>query len=282
MKKIEQAQQFLQKNESLFRCPICYHSFYLNSYSLICKNNHQFDLSKKGTLYFLNHQVKTEYSKKMLIPRGNLIKNGMYQQVLDAIQQKITAMNGITLDIGCGEGSFLTQLTERGLNGFKIGFDISKDGIYLASSQPVGTGFWDVADLTNLPISSDSIDTIINIFSPAYYQEFTRVLKKDGKIIKIIPEIDYLKELRQIFYPGNEQKQFYSNQKVIERFEQAMIIEEKERITYTFSIPKHCQLDLLEMSPLEWQVSSEIKQRAQQYPLAEITIDICLLKGRKK
>ncbi len=39
-------------------------------------------------------------------------------------------------------------------------------------------------------------------------------------------------------------------------------MEVDERITYCFDIPEERRLDLLEMSPLEWQVSQEVKSRA--------------------
>ncbi|MEG0373176.1 MAG: 50S rRNA methyltransferase, partial [Enterococcus sp.] len=36
---------------------------------------------------------------------------------------------------------------------------------------------------------------------------------------------------------------------------------------------------LLEMSPLEWQVSPEVKAKLMENPLKKITIDIEILKG---
>ena len=278
LKKIDSARNYLEKHYKQFRCPTCHKEFVLNGYSLICEENHQFDLSKKGTIYFLSHSIKTEYNKKMLLHRGKMIQSGMYKPLLDKI---IEAMNltGNTLDVGCGEGSFLSELTRLGLAGGKTGFDISKDGIYLASSQPIDA-FWCVADLTNLPFNDHSMDTILNIFSPSHYQEFQRVLKQDGTVIKVIPEEGYLKELRAAFYPDDREKQSYSNEKVLAKFSKEMSIVSDERVTYKFEIPKVNQLDLLEMSPLEWGVSETVKQKLQKAPLREITIDVRMLKGK--
>ena len=69
-----------------------------------------------------------------------------------------------------------------------------------------------MADLTNLPFANEGLDTILNIFSPSHYQEFRRVLKADGTVIKIIPEENY-KGITSGFYPNDEKKQSYSNQK---------------------------------------------------------------------
>lgn len=277
LKKIDSARNYLEKHYRQFRCPTCHKEFVLNGYSLICEENHQFDLSKKGTLYFLSHSIQTEYNKKMLLHRGKMIQSGMYQPLLDKI---IEAMNltGNTLDVGCGEGSFLSELTRLGLAGGKTGFDISKDGIYLASNQPIDA-FWCVADLTNLPFNDHSMDTILNIFSPSHYQEFQRVLKQDGTVIKVIPEEGYLKELRAAFYPDDREKQSYSNEKVLAKFSKEMSVISDERVTYKFEIPEVNQLDLLEMSPLEWGVSETVKQKLQKAPLREITIDVRMLVG---
>ena len=39
---------------------------------------------------------------------------------------------------------------------------------------------WFVGDLAHLPIQSKSIEVILDIFSPANYAEFERVLKAEG------------------------------------------------------------------------------------------------------
>lgn len=278
LKKIDFARNYLETHHEQFRCPVCNKAFQLQGYSLICKDNHQFDLSKKGTIYFLSHSIQTEYNKKMLHHRGRLIQAGMYQPLLEKISTTMD-LTGATLDVGCGEGSFLLELSKLGLSGSKIGFDISKDGIYLASNQAV-EAFWCVADLTNLPFSNQSMDTVLNIFSPSHYQEFKRVLKKDGTVIKVIPEADYLKELRAAFYPDDETKQTYSNEKVLTKFSKEMDVLVDERVTFTFAIPEEYRLDLLEMSPLEWGVAEEVKEAIQKNPLSEITIDVRMLKGK--
>ncbi|EOL43691.1 methyltransferase domain-containing protein [Enterococcus caccae] len=277
LKKIDFARNFLETHQEQFLCPVCKQTFQLNGYSLICAQNHQFDLSKKGTIYFLSHSIQTEYNKKMLLHRGKMIQSGMYQPLLEKIIDTMEITKN-TLDVGCGEGSFLSELAKLGLSGPKFGFDISKDGIYLASNQPINA-FWSVADLTNLPFSDQSMDTILNIFSPSHYQEFQRVLKKDGTVIKVIPEAKYLKELRAAFYPEDEIKQVYSNEKVLAKFSKELDIVGNERITYTFAIPKENRLDLLEMSPLEWGVADDVKKEVQKNPLAEVTIDVRVLKG---
>ncbi|MGX7204304.1 methyltransferase domain-containing protein [Enterococcus pingfangensis] len=273
LKKIERSALFLAEQHELFCCPKCRHEMIQQEKSLICVNGHRFDLSKKGTLYFLDHQIKTDYDNQMFAPRGRMIRSGMYQPVIEKIAQLI--QTGNLLDVGCGEGSFVQQITQLKKNPVTIGFDIAKEGIYLASNQPT-EAFWCVADLTNLPFTDQSFDTILNIFSPSQYREFKRVLKPDGCVIKVVPQTGYLQELRAVYHPDGKA---YSNEAVIQRFAAEMQIDQRERVTYEFEIPAENRLDLLEMSPLEWQVPAEIKANLAQDPLRKITIDVEILKG---
>lgn len=276
LKKIDRAAAFIQEEARLFRCPMCHQPFENKKKSLICSHNHRFDLSKKGTFYFLKHQIQTDYNQSMFQHRRNLITNGVYQPLLERLAPYCDGQR--ILDVGCGEGSFLDQLRQQTNILPSVGFDISKEGIYLASDY-VEDLFWCVADLTNLPFQDESFTTVLNIFSPSNYQEFKRVLKPGGKVVKIVPGSEYLKELRQAFYPEDENKQHYSNDLVIDKFQENFTKVVTEKVKYTFAIPENCRLSLLEMSPLEWGVSAETKEAVQKNPLKEITIDLDVLIG---
>jgi 23S rRNA (guanine745-N1)-methyltransferase len=135
--------------------------------------------------------------------------------------------------------------------------------------------------LTNLPFQNESVDVLLNIFSPSAYKEFNRVLTNDGVLIKVVPDEFYLKELRQAFFADNESKQSYSNENVVKKFEESMNLVNNERITYTFAIPEHLQRDILLMSPLEWNASAE-KIDELVGTITEVTIDLRLLIGTRK
>lgn len=280
IKKITQAANFLAEYQQDFRCPICHQAMTATSTSLICANQHQFDLSKKGTLYFLQKQIKTEYTTEMLAARGRMIERGIYGPLLDLIADWLPVDNQLTIDVGCGEGGHLTQLAQRGLTGAKIGFDISKDGIYLASQQSHNETFWCVADLTNLPFADHSATTILNIFSPSHYREFARVLTTDGTFIKVIPGPNYLRELRQAFYPDND-KSSYSNAPVMQHLSETATILKQQELTYQFELTDTAAFtDLLQMSPLEWQASADKITALKQNPFHHISIDLQIVQCR--
>ncbi|MBS7578055.1 MULTISPECIES: putative RNA methyltransferase [unclassified Enterococcus] len=270
LKKIDLGQEFLMANAELFQCPICQSAVFVSDHTLVCKQNHRFDLSKKGTLYFLNHTMQSHYSKKLFLARRQMILGGMYDPLISVINQAL--VGEALLDVGSGEGSFLKRLVFQGA---KIGFDIAKDGVALSSDYNDSQTFFCAADLTNLPFKNASISTILNILTPSHYQEFHRVLSNGGKLIKVVPEQDYLRELRVAYQQPTE----YSNQLVLEKFKQNFKLVTSERLTYQFELPEVLRPQLLEMSPLEWQVPPRLKEKIKNNPLKQITIDIRILVG---
>lgn len=282
IKKITQGANFLATYPQVFRCPICHQAMTAEQTSLICPDHHQFDLSKKGTLYFLQKQIKTEYTTEMLAARGRTIQRGIFKPMLDLISEWLPADNQLTIDVGCGEGGLLAQLAQRGLNGPKIGFDISKDGIYLASQQQVSDTFWCVADLTNLPFADHSTSTILNIFSPSHYREFARVLTADGTFIKVIPGPNYLHELRQAFFNGDD-KENYSNEPVMQHLGEVATILKQQELNYQFELTNNeAFADLLQMSPLEWQAPLEQVEALKNNPFSHISINLQIVQCQLK
>lgn len=281
LKKIDRSRLFLEKHHDLFACPNCHQPLRMNQTSFICANNHRFDLNKKGNLHFMNHTVKTEYDKEMLEHRQQMIQSGLYQPLIewlvDYLQEDQVSS---VVDMGCGEGSFLQQLEKNGLPGTKVGFDISKDGVALATNQEL-EAFWCVADITNLPFADKQISHLLNIFSPSHYQEFRRVLAPKGKLIKVVPESAYLKELRELFYDGREEKQSYSNEKVVTKFAEEMTTITTERLTYQIPVTDDNYLDILEMSPLKWGASPELRAKIKETRKIDfLTVDVLILVGQ--
>ena len=280
LKKIDRAKIFLQAHAQVFTCPICHEKMQATESGIVCAQHHRFDLSKKGTLYFLKSQLKSDYDAKLFAHRARMIQGGMYDPLLEVLAKDLNQAK--VLDIGCGEGSFLAQLTQKATPALTVGFDIAKEGIYQASNHTqFDQAFWCVADLTNLPFADQSFDVLLNIFSPSNYREFDRILAPGGKLLKVIPGEHYLKELRQAFYPDDVRKQHYSNKAVVEKLLQAYPNTTFEKVQYTFDIPEALRLSLLEMSPLEWQVDPVIKQTLQQAPLEKITIDLLVAMSQK-
>ncbi|RBP64495.1 23S rRNA m(1)G-748 methyltransferase [Alkalibaculum bacchi] len=280
----------IKNNIKVFKCPICESSMEIVEYnSLRCKKNHCFDLSKNGYINFLLHNVKTEYNRSMLESRNIICKSGFFTPLIKKISeiitlQQIKSSNKINiLDIGCGEGSHLSQIIENISNGSisyeGIGIDISKDGIHIASRE-YKECIWCVGDLTKNPFKNQSFDIILDVLSPSNYAEFNRILKKNGLLIKVVPGSNYLRELRDAFYNETE-KETYSNERVINHFKKNYQLLSTHSLEYKAPIDKTNLEHLISMTPLSWKVSQERIQQVLHSDIQEISVEFTILLGQK-
>ena len=174
-----------------FSCPICQENLALVESSLKCSNRHSFDLAKFGYVN-LAPQIKqsANYDKENFQNRQQILEAGFYQAILEGISDLLTTNPSAktVLDIGCGEGFYSRKLQESHSDKTFYAFDISKDSVQIAAKSELNWSVnWFVGDLARLPIKDASMDILLDIFSPANYGEFRRVLSKDGILIKVIP-----------------------------------------------------------------------------------------------
>lgn len=262
-----------------------------DSSSLKCSNQHSFDFSKQGYLNFIDHAVNTHYSKELFEARNKLMNEGsFFTPLIDhiaemIIQQKKTLPKITILDAGCGEGSHLAQISEYiAVNAENepvgIGIDLSKEGIKFAA-QKYTNHIWAVADLANTPFQTNEIDVLLNILSPSNYEEFKRIMKEDGIMIKVVPQEHYLSELREYFYADAE-RETYSNQETVDLFFKNFEQAEQKRVTYTVQIPQHLLSALVQMTPLSWSASEEKINAFNTQKAVKVTVDLDILIGQMK
>jgi 23S rRNA (guanine745-N1)-methyltransferase len=265
--------QQIQQHIEIFACPICKTQMVISEDGkMSCEANHTFDVAKQGSIYLLSRPMNSMYSKELFESRHAIINAGIYDEMQQMIVDEIKASTPILLDTGCGEGSHLHRICQK-LNGaMGIGVDISKEGIS-AAAKFYSEELWCVGDLANGPYNEASFDVILNILSPANYEEFKRLLKPGGQVIKIVPQENYLKELRvQAF--ADSAKESYTNQQTVERFKESFTTTEVKRITYTVPLEQNLVSKLLEMTPMGWHIENK-----ESIQLKEITIDLDILIG---
>ena len=263
-----------------FACPICRENLTLLESSLKCNNRHSFDLAKFGYVN-LAPQIKqsANYDKENFQNRQQILEAGFYQAILEAVSDLLTTNpSGKTvLDIGCGEGFYSRKLQESHSEKTFYAFDISKDSVQIAAkSEPNWAVNWFVGDLAHLPIKDDSMDILLDIFSPANYGEFRRVLSKDGILIKVIPTENHLKEIRQKIQDQLTKKD-YSNQDIKNHFQDHFTILSSQTVSLTKPITAEQLQALLSMTPLLFHVDQTKIDWSQ---LTEITIEAEIMVGR--
>ena len=263
-----------------FACPICQENLTLVEGSLKCNNRHSFDLAKFGYVN-LAPQIKqsANYDKENFQNRQQILEAGFYQAILDAISDLLASSENTEtiLDIGCGEGFYSRKLQENHPDKTFYAFDISKDSVQIAAkSEPNWAVNWFVGDLARLPIKDASMDILLDIFSPANYGEFRRVLSKDGILIKVIPTENHLKEIRQRVQDQLTNKD-YSNQDIKNHFQEHFTILSNQTASLTKTITAEQLQDLLSMTPLLFHVDQSKIDWSQ---LTEITIEAEILVGK--
>lgn len=263
-----------------FACPICQENLTLLETNFKCCNRHSFDLAKFGYVN-LAPQIKqsANYDKENFQNRQQILEAGFYQAILDAVSDLLASSKTTTtiLDIGCGEGFYSRKLQESHTEKTFYAFDISKDSVQIAAkSEPNWAVNWFVGDLARLPIKDANMDILLDIFSPANYGEFRRVLSKDGILIKVIPTENHLKEIRQRVQDQLTNKE-YSNQDIKEHFQEHFTILSSQTASLTKTITAEQLQALLSMTPLLFHVDQSKIDWSQ---LTEITIEAEILVGK--
>ncbi|MBS4947993.1 MAG: methyltransferase domain-containing protein [Streptococcus mitis] len=265
---------------TVFACPICQENLTLVENSLKCNNRHSFDLAKFGYVN-LSPQIKqsANYDKENFQNRQQILESGFYQAILEDISDLLAANPSAktVLDIGCGEGFYSRKLQESHPDKTFYAFDISKDSVQIAAkSEPNWAVNWFVSDLARLPIKDASMDILLDIFSPANYGEFRRVLSQNGILMKVVPTENHLKEIRQMVQEQLTKKD-YSNQDIKEHFQEHFSIQSSQIASLTKPITAEQRQALLSMTPLLFHVDQSKIDWSQ---LTEITIEAEILVGK--
>lgn len=291
VRKKERQALYVQQYENLFHCPICQERMHVVELrSLVCTQNHTFDFAKQGYLNFLTKPPKTKYDRELFEARHILMDSGQFfapvlGKIAEIISENCTQLQEelIILDAGCGEGTHLYTLCQEYLPKEKkvvgAGIDIAKEGILVAAKY-FDHFIWCVADLANSPFRDQTFHVILNILSPANYEEFHRLLKQKGLLVKVVPTGDYLKEIRQILFTAPE-KQTYSNEAVVEHFQESFQLIDRKRVEYTTDLQGEYLNALVQMTPLTWSVSQERIKRILQEKELIVTVSLEILIGRK-
>ncbi len=276
--KIEAVVKQFQESGHHLLCPVCHSRLsLLESGSFVCAKQHCFDLSAKGYVNFIpnQNQDKLKYGKELFDSRNAIFEDGFYAPVLDAIT-KIVQNNtpAVLLDAGCGDGYYISRLQKTVPDSDYYAIDNNRQAIQLAAQKNRKVK-WMVADLANLPMEGGGTDCLLNILTPANYEEFMRVLSPRGVVVKVVPGMDYLKEIRACL--GSQiRRQEYSNQKVVDYFCQSTRLLERKKVHYELPVSPEQFQAFLRMTPMTFGVDLQTLKGAQA---TQITIDLEILTG---
>lgn len=235
-------------------CPVCSGELLPEPKRYICIKGHSFDRAKSGYVNLLQRQSRRRRGDdaEMAKARQIFLNAGYYQILLDCICTIMKAEKPKQImDVGCGEGWYSCAVTaalrESGCQTALCGVDISPDILRFAAvrakQQGIPDADWAVASVNHLPAADHSCDCIMNLFAPCEPNEFLRVLRPNGILLRVIPLERHLWELKQAVY-----EKPYENKPVTEAPD-GFVLNAYESLTDTITVPAEHLKALFAMTP---------------------------------
>lgn len=101
----------------------------------------------------------------------------------------------LLLDCGAATGHYLHELLDTTPHTRGIALDLSIAGLKRAARHPRTLALaWDLWQ--PLPLASDSVDLLLDVFAPRNVSEYARVLRAGGLAVVVTPGDAHLRELR--------------------------------------------------------------------------------------
>lgn len=268
-----------------FRCPVCSDELCKKEKVMLCPNGHSFDIAAKGYVNLLLNNssgAKRHGDDRLMInARRDFLSKGFYEPLREAVYGFVGdgfPNGGTLLDAGCGEcwytSYFKRRLDESGLSPEVLGVDISK--FALEKAQKNCGVERAVASIFKLPVADESCDALVNIFAPACPEEFYRVLKSGGRLIKAIPLERHLWELKAAVYDEP-----YENEVPLAELE-GFTLEDSRDVAYEFSLESNRDItDLFNMTPYCYKTSQSDREKLEKLETISVSASFRVLVYRK-
>lgn len=245
---------------SLFCCPVCGEILTRQEGRYACPAGHSFDIAKEGYVNLLpanqQHSKAPGDDKTMASARTRFLEGGWYEPLRSKLCQlagEALPEGGSLLDAGCGEGWYTAALSEivKAKGGRTAGVDLSKPAVKKAARR-CPDGEIAVCSVYHLPLAADSVDVLVDCFSPLAREEFYRVLKPGGMFLYVVPGPRHLWELKEILYDTP-----YENEEKVEEYEgfSPPLVTAVET-SFTLTDPEDIQA-LYHMTPYTWKTPKE-------------------------
>lgn len=256
----------VSKVPSIFSCPHCTQAFTLTANGVVCPNGHSFDRAREGYLNLLvagrlSSDATPGDTPASLAARRRFLSTGAYQPIADALAKVVEEVDGAVLDVGCGEGYYLSHIQSPK----KFGIDIAKQAIRMASKTFPEAQFA-VANAFRLPVRDASCDAVFSVFAPHSYQEFQRVLTPCGQWVTVTPGSHHLQQMRP-----KRDADIIEREKRRDQPPEGSI--HSQRIQFDLDLDDESAQNLFSMTPLMWQTAADAT------PTNFVSVDVWVASG---
>lgn len=256
-------------------CPVCAGVLERRAGAYVCPKGHSFDLAKSGYVNLLLNSAQGRHGddKLMVRARRDFLNKGYYDRFIAAAADaaaEAAPQNAMILDAGCGEGIYslavLRAIEKAGKRGRLLGIDISKTALqYAARRSPDFTLC--VASCAHLPVETASVDVLLNIFSPFVPEEFARVLKPGGRLLRAYPLREHLWELKQLVYDEPRENPPTPLETA------GFTLAETREIRDAIHLPCNADIQaLFRMTPYYYKTGAKDQQKAERAQALDVTL----------
>ena len=180
--------------QSMFLCPVCGGALRREPHALVCPQRHSLDVAAAGYTNLLpanrKHSRLPGDDNQMAAARSRFLDGGFYAPLQKQLcRLAVQAAPKAVLDSGCGEGYYTAGIHAALAQSGPVrmaGIDISKFALRRAAKRCPPVEFA-VASAYHLPLAADSVDLLVNCFSPLGLDEFRRVLRPGGIFLYVVP-----------------------------------------------------------------------------------------------
>ena len=275
-----------------FICPKCAAELFPVANAKKCALGHSYDRAKEGYYNLLIGSGGGTHgdNREMVRARTLFLSAGHYAPLARRIADIVCELlprGGVWLDAGCGEGYYTSLISEALSHRFSgvcdqdtaterlLAFDVSKDAVRVACKRCAGS--FAVASSYSIPLCTESVDMVLNVFSPKAQSEVSRVLKDNGYLIFVYPDRHHLWELKSVLYDTP-----YENEPevdMLEGFETVLV--EEVRFTVSMHTPEEIG-GLFLMTPYAYRTPKSGRERLEKLTELDTRVEFRIAVYRKK
>ncbi|GAA1474221.1 methyltransferase domain-containing protein [Corynebacterium felinum] len=176
---------------------------------LVSESGHSYDVARQGYVT-LAAGKGLRYSgddSDMIAARETFLSRGHFAPFVEAISHTVADVlddaevpegaEPVIVEIGAGTGYYLSHVLDSIEGARGVGIDVSTPAAKLLSKCHPRVGAVVADAWARLPIQDSSVDAITVVFAPRNASEFARVLKPQGEVVVMTPNVGHLSELRE-------------------------------------------------------------------------------------
>lgn len=244
-------------------CPVCGEPLTRDTAAWHCERGHSFDVARQGYVNLLpvsqKHSKQPGDPKTQVDARRAFLSRGIYAPIAETLTALCREGEPRTmLDVGCGEGYYLSVVQQAmpELEGW--GVDISKEAVRRAAAQNKKATFL-TATAAHLPFANGQFDLLSSLFALTLPEEFFRVLRPGGRFIQVVAGEDHLLGLRNLIYREVRRKPLGEDPAL-----PGFTLERREMLEFPFTLESgEAVMELLAMTPHYLRITKEGVDRAR-------------------